>query len=374
MTRPSVRSLIRFLIVPLAFAAVVAAAQPRELWYGVYLGNLNVGTMTFRQQISVTGETFVASARMELGPNRLNSELTLELDRAGDVQHYASSSDERDEAGESSTRYTIERVGGGYRFERIDKDASGTSRDSGGLSIERGAVAEPLLPVRVAEVDWPRSAGVVRIPVFDADGDDFWTAEARYAGEVEVEVRGFRRLAQAVDVQTDSGGDTQRMFVLDGTVVAIHMDEAITAVLGTESEAHQDLAGAMDPDERVLREKVRDIIIGFASGDPDIIIPHLNMAALQCRWGEENPSVMDLREAAFVRYFAEGIRQQADQTNETAMLYADVISAAVAVHVDGGQARLDFPGAGADEALQFQLDPDGVWRLHWWSAFARNRS
>ncbi len=73
------------------------------------------------------------------------------------------------------------------------------------------------------------------------------------------------------------------MFVLNGTVVAIQMKEAITAVLGTESEAHGDLATAMDPDERVLRELVRDIVLGFASGNPDLIIPHLNMAELQRR-------------------------------------------------------------------------------------------
>lgn len=287
MTRPSPPSLTRVLkltlLLPLLLTAALTAGQPRELWYGVHLGSLNIGTMMFRQQIDGVGESYVASARMELGPNQLLSELTLELDRAGDLQRYTSSSDERDEGGESSTRYTIERVGGGLQFERIDKDASGTRRDSGELSLERGAVAEPLLVMRVAGVDWQRSGGIARFPVFDADGDDFWTAEARYVGELEVDVRGIPRLAHAEDVQTDSAGDTQRMFVLNGTVVAIQMKEAITAVLGTESEAHGDLATAMDPDERVLRESVRDIVLGFASGNPDLIIPHLNMAELQRR-------------------------------------------------------------------------------------------
>ena len=64
---------------------------------------------------------------------------------------------------------------------------------------------------------------------------------------------------------------------------------------------------------------------------------------------------MDLREAAFVRYFSDGVREQAEQ-------------------IDRGRARLDVPGAGPDEALEFRLDPDGVWRLHWWSVFARNIS
>ena len=106
----------------------------------------------------------------------------------------------------------------------------------------------------------------------------------------------------------------------------------------------------------------------------DTIIPCLEIAELQRHWGEENPSIIDLREAEFVRYFAEGVREQADQTDETAVAYRDIISAAVAVHIERGWARLDFPGASLDEALKFRLDLDGVWRLHCWPMFACNLS
>ena len=354
------------------FARVESELEGAELWFGIYVGEQNIGTLHYQFYDTGSGMAGDVQFLVAVGPFRETIDEYGEYSDDFGVRTLSADRSGANEDGPTSGEaLRLERLlDDRYRFEFF----SGTGQlpplqNERDLTVSPATVTELLLFPMLGALDWDERDSH-ELAVMRRNGDTV-TARARRMGRERREIRG--RLQEMTRIEVRVGTEPPAyLSVAGGRVIEIEASgEPFLFIAGTSAEAQSNLQASRSEAEQSLRDDFATFFTAMVTGDAETALGHLDLAAFQAASQDRRGIIAAMPFDAFEDLVVVALEAMAEDVPPEAEAMLPVLFGFMTYQVAGDAAVVTAPDE-EDHPLYFERDASGRWRLTWWEVLGES--